>query len=154
LRLAPFLREYIYDKKWRSIKDIQEEAFKVILDSDSHVLIAAGTAAGKTEACFFPILTLIEKEDKNYSGGVSVLYISPLKALINDQFERLSPILERAGIPLWRWHGDVAQGHKHRLLEDPCGILQITPESLEALHVRRPAKIGPLFNSLKFVIID
>ncbi|AEF81438.1 DEAD/DEAH box helicase [Leadbettera azotonutricia] len=153
-RLAPFIREYIYDKKWQSIKEIQEDAIKVILDTDSHVLIAAGTAAGKTEACFFPILTLIEKESKSYTGGINVLYIGPLKALINDQFERLSPLLERAEIPLWRWHGDVAQGHKHKLLENPGGILQITPESLEALLLRQPQKIKLLFNDLKFAIID
>jgi ATP-dependent Lhr-like helicase len=152
-RLAPFLREYIYGKKWRSIHDIQEEAIKVILDTDSHALIAAGTASGKTEACFFPILTLIEKENEA-AGGISVLYIGPLKALINDQFERLAPLLETAQIPLWRWHGDVAQGQKRRLLENPRGILQITPESLEALLLRQPQKIKLLFGNLKFVVID
>jgi ATP-dependent Lhr-like helicase len=85
---------------------------------------------------------------------VGALYISPLKALINDQFDRLSPLMDRAELPLWRWHGDVSENHKKKLLENPRGILQITPESLEALLLRSPQKIRGLFRDLAFVIID
>jgi ATP-dependent Lhr-like helicase len=119
-------------------------------------LIAAGTASGKTEAAFFPVITKIYESFSAGGGapGVNALYVSPLKALINDQAERLEPLLEKAGIPLWRWHGDVGEGAKHKLLENPSGILQITPESLEALLVRRPGHIKSLFSSLEFIIID
>jgi ATP-dependent Lhr-like helicase len=167
-RLDPFIREYIYEKKWQTLKDIQEEAISAILDTHDNVLITAGTASGKTEACFFPIITaLLEsralKKQNVHDDGVSpnvskesieVLYIGPLKALINDQFERLKPLLQSLEIPLWRWHGDVEQNHKQKLLKNPSGILQITPESLEALLLRQPERVKDLFCYLKFVVID
>ncbi|MDR2619408.1 MAG: DEAD/DEAH box helicase [Treponema sp.] len=152
--LAPFVREYIYEKKWQTLKDIQEKAAASILDGDSHVLIAAGTAAGKTEACFFPVLSLLCREGHAAGTGAAVLCIGPLKALINDQFERLKPLAAQGGLSLWRWHGDIAEGHKQQFLENPSGILQITPESLEALLLRRPEKTAAVFRNLSFVIID
>ncbi|MDR1252491.1 MAG: DEAD/DEAH box helicase [Treponema sp.] len=150
-RLAPFIREYIYEKKWTALRDIQEAAIREILDGDRHLLIASGTASGKTEACFFPVISLL---CENRPASVGALYIGPLKALINDQAERLAPLVEPAELPLWRWHGDVSDHHKKNLLENPSGILQITPESLEALLLRSPGMIRSLFHSLSFVIID
>jgi ATP-dependent Lhr-like helicase len=151
-RLAPFIREYIYDKRWQSLREIQEKTIPAILDGEDHLLIAAGTASGKTEAAFFPILTLLAAAGEE--RGIAVLYISPLKALINDQAQRLMPLAGLAGIPLRRWHGDVSENHKQKALEDPAGILQITPESLEALLLRRHEKIAGLFGNLKFIVID
>ncbi|MDR1949223.1 MAG: DEAD/DEAH box helicase [Spirochaetaceae bacterium] len=168
-RLAPFVREYIHEKGWTRLRPIQEEAIAPILDGGEHILIASGTASGKTEAAFFPILSLLSQrpaapaELREAAGpppvpqngdSLAVLYIGPLKALINDQFERLGELLARGGIPVWRWHGDVPADHKRKLLENPSGVLQITPESLEALLVRQPRRIGPLFRNLSFVIID
>jgi ATP-dependent Lhr-like helicase len=153
-RLEPFLREYIYEQKWQALKGIQEETIDAVLDTKAHILVAASTASGKTEACFFPVITVLKQTEAAERRGVEVLYIGPLKALINDQFERLGPLLEKGNIKLWRWHGDVGGGHKKQLLEDPSGVLQITPESLEALLVRRPEKIKALFGKLRFVIID
>jgi ATP-dependent Lhr-like helicase len=150
-RLAPFIREYIYEKKWKNLRDIQEAAIAAVLDGDGHLLIASGTASGKTEACFFPVISLL-CEIKPASVGA--LYIGPLKALINDQAQRLIPLTEPAEIPLWKWHGDVSGHHKKNLLENPSGILQITPESLEALLLRRSGMIRSLFQNLCFVIID
>ena len=150
-RLAPFIREYVYEKKWRTLRDIQEAAIAEVLDGDGHLLIASGTASGKTEACFFPIISML-CEIKPASVGA--LYIGPLKALINDQAQRLEPLTELAEIPLWKWHGDVSGRHKKNLLENPSGILQITPESLEALLLRNPGMIRSLFQNLCFVIID
>jgi ATP-dependent Lhr-like helicase len=151
-RLAPCIREYIYHKHWRALREIQEKTIPAILDGEDHLLIAAGTAAGKTEAVFFPILTLLASAGEG--RGIAVLYISPLKALINDQSQRLMPLALRAGVPLRRWHGDVSETHKQKALEDPAGILQITPESLEALLLRRHEKILELFGNLKFIVID
>jgi ATP-dependent Lhr-like helicase len=150
-RLAPFVREYIYEKKWKALRDIQEETIAAILDREDHILIAAGTASGKTEAALFPVLTRLKARPVHSLGA---LYISPLKALINDQAERLEGLLARGEIPLWRWHGDVPGSRKQKLLEDPRGILQITPESLEALLIRRRDKLGALFGDLAFIIID
>jgi ATP-dependent Lhr-like helicase len=150
-RLAPFIREFIYEKKWKILRDIQEDTIREVLDGSSHILIAAGTASGKTEAAFFPIISLLSQ---NPPRSVGALYIGPLKALINDQAERLSGLMELSGLPLWRWHGDVSGNHKKKLLESPSGILQITPESLEALLLRSPRRVPSLFKNLSFVIID
>jgi ATP-dependent Lhr-like helicase len=150
-RLAPFVREYIHEQKWKELRPIQEAAIEAVFDRQGHILIASGTASGKTEAAFFPVISLLYQKP---AASVGVLYIGPLKALINDQFKRLSPLLERGNIPVWRWHGDVRSAHKKRLLEDPSGVLQITPESLEALLLRCPSKTGSLFRDLAFVIID
>ncbi len=150
-RLAPFIQEYIYRKNWTELRDVQVDACGVLLDTDDHLLLASGTASGKTEAAFFPVLTAL---CENPSRSVGVLYIGPLKALINDQFERLNDLLQDANIPVWHWHGDVPQSEKTKLMRNPSGVLQITPESLEGLLMNRPNAIPMLFRDLRFVIVD
>ena len=130
---------------------MQVAAADAIFNSEDNVLLAASTASGKTEAAFFPILSQL---DENPSSSVGVLYIAPLKALINDQFGRLTELCEEAEIPVWRWHGDVAQSRKSKLLKHPSGILQITPESLEALLLHKHSHIPALFGDLRFIVID
>ncbi len=150
-RYAPFIRDYIYRSGWQCLRGVQNAAGEAIFGTEDHVLLTASTASGKTEAAFFPILTLLEE---NPSATVGVLYIAPLKALINDQFGRLNDLCAEAGIPVTRWHGDVAQSKKQKLLRHPAGILQITPESLEALMIHRHAEIGALFGDLRFIVVD
>jgi len=150
-RLAPFIQEYIYNHNWTELRAVQIEACKVIFDSDAHLLVAAGTASGKTEAAFLPVLTLLHE---NPSNTIGALYIGPIKALINDQFERLNDLLREADIPVCHWHGDVSQSHKMKLLKNPQGILQITPESLESLLINKHNELVRLFGDLRFVIID
>lgn len=150
-RYASFIQEYIYRKKWTDLREVQVEACDAVLDTDKHVIIASGTASGKTEAAFFPILTLLEQKP---SDSVGIMYIGPLKALINDQFNRLSELLEDAQIPVWSWHGDVSQAHKKKALKVSKGVLQITPESLEALVMRHPGDACRLFSDLRFIVID
>ncbi|MDR1655211.1 MAG: DEAD/DEAH box helicase [Treponema sp.] len=150
-RLHPVVREYIYNQEWESLRPVQEAAAAGILGEEGHLIIAAGTASGKTEACFFPVISILAEKRRN---SVGALYISPLKALINDQFSRLELLAHEAEIPLWRWHGDIPGRHKEKLLERPAGILQITPESLEALLLRQPNRIAVLFRELSFVVID
>ncbi|MDR2073706.1 MAG: DEAD/DEAH box helicase [Spirochaetaceae bacterium] len=152
-RLAPFLREYIYGQKWSGMRRIQEAAIHEVLDGTGHILIASGTASGKTEAAFFPLLSFLARAGKS-SVKPLALCISPLKALINDQYERLEKIIAAEDIGLWRWHGDVAENHKKRFLADPRGILLITPESLEALLLRQARNIRRIFGALAFVVID
>ena len=86
--------------------------------------------------------------------GVKVLYVSPLKALINDQYRRLDALCEHLDLPVHRWHGDVAGSRKARFLTNPDGLLLITPESLEALMVIHGPRIGRLFGGLRYVVID
>lgn len=150
-RYAPFIQDYIYQSGWQALRSVQNAAAEAIFNTDDNVLLTASTASGKTEAAFFPILTLLD-EDPPHSVGV--LYIAPLKALINDQFGRLSELCEEAGIQVTRWHGDVSHAQKRRLLRNPSGILQITPESLESLMINKHMEIPSLFGDLRFIVID
>ncbi|MGN0364056.1 MAG: DEAD/DEAH box helicase [Bilifractor sp.] len=150
-RYAPFIRDYIYHSGWQTLRGVQNAAGEAIFNTDENVLLTASTASGKTEAAFFPILTLLD-EDPSHSVGV--LYVAPTKALINDQFIRLNELCEEAGIAVYRWHGDVAQSRKRKLLRKPSGILQITPESLESLMINKHMEIPSLFGDLRFIVID
>ncbi|MDR2854839.1 MAG: DEAD/DEAH box helicase [Methanomicrobiales archaeon] len=150
-RYAPFIQEYIYRKNWSDLREVQIEACAAILDTDNHIIIASGTASGKTEAAFFPMLTTLYQ---NPAKSIGIMYIGPLKALINDQFERLNGLLEESYIPVWPWHGDVSQSVKNRALKEAEGVLQITPESLEALLMNKPGDLTRLFSDLRFIVID
>ena len=150
-RYAPFVQEYIYQNHWENLRSIQVAAADAIFNTDENVLLTASTASGKTEAAFFPIITLFSED---MPSSVGCIYIGPLKALINDQFSRLNDLCAEADIPVWHWHGDVAQSHKAKLMRHPSGILQITPESLEALLLHKHEAIAKLFGDLRFVVID
>jgi ATP-dependent Lhr-like helicase len=160
-RLAPFLREYIHGQKWAAMRHIQEAAIDEVFDGKSHILIASGTASGKTEAAFLPLLSILANAAKPAEPDAGepglkplVLCVSPLKALINDQYKRLEKIIGAENIGLWRWHGDAPENHKKRFLADPGGILLITPESLEALLLRQARRVKTIFAGLLFVVID
>ena len=150
-RYAPFVQDFIYAHDWESLRGIQVAAAEAIFDTDANLLLTASTASGKTEAAFFPILTLF---DEDPPASVGAIYIGPLKALINDQFLRLNDLCEEAEIPVWHWHGDVSASHKAKMLKHPSGILQITPESLEALLLHKHSAVTRLFGDLRFVVID
>lgn len=150
-RYAPFIQDAIYEHGWQSLRGVQVAAGEAIFGTDQNVLLSASTASGKTEAAFFPILTLMAEDPP---ASVGALYIAPLKALINDQFDRLNEVCAEGDIPVWHWHGDVSQTHKRKLMKHPSGILQITPESLEAMLLHRHAAINALFGDLRFIVID
>lgn len=150
-RYAPFVQDFIYRNNWENLRAIQVAAADGIFNTDENVLLSASTASGKTEAAFFPILTLFSEDPPRSVGAI---YIGPLKALINDQFMRLNDLCAEGEIPVWHWHGDVSQSHKAKLLKNPSGILQITPESLEALLIHKHAAIPRLFGDLRFIVID
>ena len=146
-----FLREYVHSRRWGSFRAIQEATFDYFRRGDDHILISAGTSSGKTEAAMFPVITSLYN---NPSDTVGALYIGPLKALIDDQFDRMDGILRESGIPVTGWHGDVDRNRKARFLDAPSGILQITPESLQNIVSGDPDIIRDLFSGLRFVIID
>lgn len=150
-RLHPEVRRWVRDEGWTGLREIQDTAIRSILGSSNDVIIMAGTASGKTEAAFLPLLT---EAAGMTGGGLRLLYISPLKALINDQFRRLEPLCERLGLPIPRWHGDAPQGPKTRLLKTPAGVALITPESIEALLLRRPADAAKLFRGVHGIVVD
>ncbi len=150
-KLAPFIQDYIYNHDWEALREIQVAACDVIFNTNANLLLATPTASGKTEAAFLPIITEIYNKPSN---SVGVLYIAPLKALINDQFVRIEELLQEAYIPVTKWHGDASQTKKSKLTKNPKGVLQITPESLEAMLMKHKQNIIALFSDLRYIVID
>ena len=150
--LAEPVRRWIWQKRWTSLRDIQERAIPYLVDGDDDLIIAAATAGGKTEAAFLP---LISKAFTTGSGkGFDLVYVGPLRALINDQFQRLEDLCEALDMPVHPWHGDISQAVKARARKNPHGILLITPESLEAMFVLRGAEVPCLFAGTQAIVID
>ncbi|MDR1498772.1 MAG: DEAD/DEAH box helicase [Rickettsiales bacterium] len=145
------IQKVIYKMGWTHFKLIQDEAIQYLVRTPNDLVISAPTASGKTEACFLPIISNIIKS--NYSG-IKVLYISPLKALINDQFWRVEKLCEELQFPVVKWHGDANYKEKVDLLKNPDGILLITPESIEALFINKYRQLTNLFQNLKYVVVD
>ena len=150
-QLDPRIQRWIWDRGWHELRDIQESAIHAIFETKNDVLIAAATASGKTEAAFLPILSQIAEHPLD---GIRALYVGPLKALINDQFARLEELCEQLEIRVTRWHGDAPAAAKRKARERPAGVLLITPESLEAIFMRRPEDLGRMFAETEFVVID
>ncbi len=148
---SPFIKDYIYRSGWNELRKVQIDAAWEIFFTENNLLLSSQTASGKTEAALFPVLSMMEAESPE---NFQILYISPLKSLINDQFSRMELLLEESGLPVHRWHGDVSQNHKQNFLKKPNGLLQITPESLESMLIRRANDIPRLLGNLRFVIID
>jgi ATP-dependent Lhr-like helicase len=144
------IRRYIWAEGWESLRDAQELAIPLIIDAEKNVIIAAATAAGKTEAAFLPALTHLLQ---NNQTGL-IVYISPLKALINDQFGRLERLCENLEIPVWPWHGDISATTKKRFMSNPHGVLLITPESMEAILCNRGTSVKSIFKNTAFFIVD
>lgn len=152
-KLAHPVQKWIRQQGWRELRDIQARAINAIHDHRGDVIVAASTAGGKTEAAFFPLISQV-LDVSSEMGGFDLLYIGPLKALITDQAGRLEDICREAELPVVPWHGDISQSVKSRALKTPRGILLITPESLEALFIRRGLEIPRLFGATRAVVID
>ncbi len=148
--LSEPIRKYIRNKRWESLRPIQAAAISKIISSENNYILASRTASGKTEAAFLPILSKVDFNE----AGVQVLYISPLIALINDQFYRIEDLCKDLEISVTKWHGEAKKSLKTKLLRNPNGIVLITPESLEAMFVNAPYNISTLFDNLKYIVID
>ena len=138
---------------WTALHDIQERSIPLLHNGNEDVIIAAPTAGGKTEAAFLPLISrTIEADDDR--RGFDLLYVSPLRALINDQFRRLNDLCETVELPVHPWHSDISSEIKTHARRNPRGILLITPESLEATFVLRGLEIPRLFGNLACIVID
>ena len=135
---------------WSSLRRVQEEAGEALLDGKNTIILAP-TAGGKTEASFFPVLSEILRDKQD---GLQVLYVAPLKALLNNQAGRLADYTEMVGLSRCVWHGDIGQSRRKKFLEQPDTVLMTTPESLEVMLVSERINHLKLFGSLRFVIID
>jgi len=150
-RFPPRLQEAIVARLgWTSLRPVQELAGEAILDGKNAVILAP-TAGGKTEASMFPALAgLVEREP----AGVGVIYIAPIKALLNNQDERLETYAEMVGLRRFVWHGDISDSDKRKFVKEPSEILMTTPESLEVMLVSPRSKAARLFADLRLVVID
>jgi ATP-dependent helicase Lhr and Lhr-like helicase len=150
-RLNPVLVHHIVNTLgWRSLRPLQQDAVDPLLAGDDTVLLAP-TAGGKTEAAAFPLLTAMEQQRWT---GLSVLYVCPLKALLNNLLPRLQTYASWLGRRAELWHGDVTESARQRILRDPPDLLLTTPESLEAMLVSIKVEQHQMFGGLRTIVID
>ena len=160
--LARPIQKWVRNQGWTELRPIQAIAIKKILQPESEegetaskdIIIAAPTAGGKTEAAMLPLLSQVIMPEGILSGSFDLLYVSPLKALINDQQGRLESICDETDVLITPWHGDVSKSKKDSALERPRGVLLITPESLEGLFITRGRKVPTIFANLQAIVID
>lgn len=145
------MQKKIWEMKWKRFTPIQEKAIPAILTTKKNIILSSATASGKTEAALLPILSDIERKK---TEGLRVVYISPLKALINNQFERVTELSDSLGIGITKWHGDVYASIKKKFRSKPTEILQITPESIESLFINYPNDVEKIFKYVEYVVID
>ena len=150
-RFPPRLQEAIVSRLgWSSLRPVQELSSHALLDGKNAIILAP-TAGGKTEASIFPVLAdLIEKEPKT----VGAIYVAPIKALLNNQAERLKTYTEMVGLRRFVWHGDIKASEKKAFVREPAHILMTTPESLEVMLLSSKVPHTRLFNDLRAVIVD
>jgi ATP-dependent Lhr-like helicase len=150
-RFAPRLQQAIVARLgWKSLRPVQELAGEALLAGHNAVILAP-TAGGKTEASMFPTLSGLVEEPPE---GVGALYIAPIKALLNNQAERLGLYTEMVTLRRFVWHGDVTSGARRKFLRDPAELLMTTPESLEVMLVSQTIDVRRLFGDLRVVVID
>lgn len=150
--LDPRIQRWMHRQGWTGLRQIQLQAIPAVLAGDCDLLISSATASGKTEAFFLPACSAVL--NKPESEGFDILYISPLKALINDQHRRLSDFGAEIGMQVIPWHGDVSITLKNTAQAKPGGILLITPESLESLFINKTDWVKRALKNLHWLCID
>ena len=150
-RLHPALQHHIVNSLgWTSLHPLQEQAIGPVLDGD-HALLLAPTAGGKTEAAVFPLLSRMLTEGW---GGLSVLYVCPIKALLNNIESRLRAYGALVGRRVDLWHGDVGDARRRAIMREPPDLLLTTPESIEVMLVSSRSEPQVLFQDLEAVVVD
>jgi ATP-dependent Lhr-like helicase len=148
-KLHPGLKQRIAEKRWSGLSPIQQAAFEPLYAGEDAIL-AAPTAGGKTEAVFFPLLS---REATKSTEGVRILYLAPLRALLNNVELRADEYSKACGISSFKWHGDVDNRAKWANFESSAPLLLTTPESLEAIFLGKPGW-EKVFKNLSAVVID
>ena len=150
-RLSPALQYQIVNGLgFQDLRPVQELAIAPVLDG-KNVVVLAPTAGGKTEAAFFPLLSQMDTQDWR---PVSVVYVAPIRALLNNQEARVERYAGLIGRRAFKWHGDVTTGRKNAFLNDPADILLTTPESLEVMLMSARVPTERVFANLRAVVID
>lgn len=150
-RFSPRLQEAIVARLgWSSLRPVQEQAGVVLLEGMNTVVLAP-TAGGKTEAAMFPTLSNLLGD---LVDSVGALYVAPIRALLNNQAERLGQYTEMVGLRRFVWHGDTPAYERRKFLKEPTELLMTTPESLEVMLISKRVDAAALFAELRVVIID
>ena len=150
-RFPPRLQQAIVSRLgWTTLRPVQELAGQALLDGKNAVILAP-TAGGKTEASIFPMLAMLMEREPQ---GVGLIYIAPIKALLNNQAERLGSYTEMVGLQRFLWHGDVKDSQKRAFLKEPTAVLMITPESLEVMLLSAKILHAQIFGDLRAIVID
>jgi ATP-dependent Lhr-like helicase len=150
-RLHPHLRHAIvHDLGWKSLRPVQDFTIEGVLDGDNTIVLAP-TAGGKTEAAVFPLLSRFLTEEP---PPVAILYVCPIRALLNNLEERVQHYARMVGLDAFKWHGDVSDSVKRRFREEPAHLLLTTPESLEVMLISARTDARALFRGLSAVVVD
>lgn len=150
-RLHPAVQHHVVNSlDWQSLRPLQTLSIEPVLAGD-HALLLAPTAQGKTEAAFLPLLSRMLTEEWR---GLSLLYVCPLRALLNNLHPRLERYAGFVGRRAGLWHGDVADSVRRKILADPPDVLLTTPESIEVMLTSRRVDRPWLFGHLRAVVID
>ena len=155
--LAEPLRAWVEARGWKTLRPIQKEAIAALLAEpfgDADFLLSASTASGKTEAALLPLLTYVHRRSEQPRPSFEILYLSPLKALINEMVERAGELAGCVNRRAYRRHGDVSGTERAEMEARSRGVLLTTPESLEAQFIRSPDKLAFVFADLQAVIVD
>lgn len=150
-RLHPAVAHHVVNSLgWRSLRPLQERSIAPVLDGRD-VLLGAPTAGGKTEAAILPLLSRMVVERWS---GLTVLYVCPLRALLNNLHPRIAAYAELVGRTAGLWHGDVGDGTRKAILREPPDILLTTPESLEAMFLSRRVDVRRFLGAVQAVVVD
>ncbi len=150
-RLHPAVQHHVVNSLgWRALRPLQDQAIDPILDG-RHALLSAPTAGGKTEAAVLPLLSRMVEEGW---GVLSVLYICPLRALLNNLTPRVAGYAELLGRTAAVWHGDVGDAERKRILAEPPDVLLTTPESLEAMFLSKRVETSRLLGAVQAAVVD
>lgn len=149
--LHPAVQHHVVNSLgWRTLRPLQAATIEPIL-AGAHIVATAPTAGGKTEAAMLPLLSRMLTEGWR---GLTVLYVCPLRALINNLHERLERYGNLVGRTVGLWHGDIGQPERRRLLAEPPDVLLTTPESLESMLVSRAVDHDRWFADVRAVVVD
>ena len=146
------IQKWIFKQGWNELRPAQVESIRTIREKLNNLVICAPTASGKTEAAFLPLLSNLLDLSNNKKGYI--LYISPLKALINDQCNRLEKICSELNISVAPWHGDISKSIKSKAIKANKAIIAITPESIEAMLCNTPNLAKEIFTYTNSVVLD
>jgi ATP-dependent helicase Lhr and Lhr-like helicase len=150
-RLHPVVVHHLVNSLgWPALRPLQEQAVAPVMDGADAMLLAP-TAGGKTEAAIFPLLTAMEQQRWS---GLSVVYVCPLKALLNNLLPRLQQYTSWLGRQVAVWHGDVTASARQRILREPPDLLLTTPESLEAMLISLRVEHGQMFSGIRAIVVD